>query len=138
MRKPLVRVQVRAVAVVEGGCALFIGNEEKVFGLAIERAVGAAIARFLLGTSTPRPSTHEFIATVLCGLEAKVERVIIDECKREAYGARLISRRAVDGYLVARFALASPWHLSPSELAVRAQSLLGPGSPSPAVLVQQT
>jgi uncharacterized membrane protein len=54
-----------------------------------------------------------------------------------APGARLISRRAVDGYLVARFALASPWHLTPSEIAVRAQSLLGPAPPLPAVLVQQ-
>jgi hypothetical protein len=54
MNKHVVRVQVRAVALVEGGCALFLGKEEKVFGLAIERAVGIAIARFLLGTPTPR------------------------------------------------------------------------------------
>ena len=90
MSKHVVRVQVRAVALIEGGCALFLGNEEKVFGLAIERAVGAAIARFLLGTFTPRPSSHEFIATVLCGLDAKVERVVIHEFKRDAFGARLI------------------------------------------------
>ena len=90
MSKHVVKVQVRAVALIEGGCALFLGNDEKVFGLAIEPAVGAAIARFLLGTSTPRPFTHEFIATVLRGFDVKVERVIIHEFKREAYGARLI------------------------------------------------
>ncbi len=52
-------------------------------------------------------------------------------------GARLISTRAVDGYLVARFSLASPWHLTPGEIAARAQSLLGPAPASTAVLVQQ-
>lgn len=86
----MVRVQVRAVAVIDDGCGLFLGNEEKVIGLAIERSVGAAIARFLLGTSTPRPFSHELITTVLCGFDVKVERVIIHELKREAYGARLI------------------------------------------------
>lgn len=90
MGKPVVRVQVRAVAVIDDGCGLFLGNKEKVFGLAIERPVGAAIARFLLGTSTPRPFTHELITTILCGLHVKVERVIIHELKREAYRARLI------------------------------------------------
>jgi uncharacterized protein len=90
MSKPGVTVQVRAVAVIEDGCGLFLGNEEKVFGLAIDRPVGAAITRFLLGTSTPRPFTHELIATVLCGLDTKVERVVIHELKRETYGARLI------------------------------------------------
>jgi mannosyltransferase len=52
-------------------------------------------------------------------------------------GARLISTRAVDGYLVARFSLASPWHLTPSQIAARAHSLLGPAPASSAVLVQR-
>jgi hypothetical protein len=52
-------------------------------------------------------------------------------------GTRLISTRVVDDYLVARFSLARPWHLRPSEIAVRARSLLGPAPPSSAVLVQR-
>jgi hypothetical protein len=52
-------------------------------------------------------------------------------------GARLIATRTVDGYLVARFSLASPWHLTPSEIAARAQSLLRPAPATSAVLVQQ-
>jgi hypothetical protein len=31
MSKPVVEVQVRAVAAVSGGCAVFLGNEDKVF-----------------------------------------------------------------------------------------------------------
>jgi hypothetical protein len=54
-----------------------------------------------------------------------------------AAGARVISTKTVDGYLVARFSLASPWHLTSSEIAARAQVLLGPAPPAPAVLVQQ-
>ncbi len=51
--------------------------------------------------------------------------------------ARLVSARTVDGYLVARFALASPWNLAPGAIGARAQSLLGPAPAAPAVLVQQ-
>ncbi len=52
-------------------------------------------------------------------------------------GARLIATKTVDGYRVARFALASPWRLTPPEIGVRATSLLGPAPASVAVLVQQ-
>jgi uncharacterized protein len=97
MSKPVVRVQVRAVAVIDDGCGLFLGNKEKVFGLAIERNVGAAIARFLLGTPTVHPCTHELITTVLCGFHVKIERVIIHELKRKAYRARLILSVELEG-----------------------------------------
>jgi uncharacterized membrane protein len=52
-------------------------------------------------------------------------------------GARLIGRRDVDGYLVARFVLARPWVQSPTAIGTRAAALLTAASPLPSVLVQR-
>jgi hypothetical protein len=52
MRKPVVEVQVRAVATASGGCAVFLGNEDKVFVVFVEQSVGAAIARFMQARKT--------------------------------------------------------------------------------------
>jgi hypothetical protein len=52
-------------------------------------------------------------------------------------GARLIASREIDGYLVARFALARPWVLSPATIGARAGALLSAASPQPAVLIQR-
>jgi hypothetical protein len=43
MSKPVVEVQVRAVAAVSGGCAVFLGNEDKVFVMFVDQSVGMAI-----------------------------------------------------------------------------------------------
>ena len=50
MSKPVVEVQVRAVIPTSGGCAVFLGNEEKVFVIFVDQSVGAAIAMFKQGT----------------------------------------------------------------------------------------
>ena len=52
-------------------------------------------------------------------------------------GVRLIGRRSLDGYQAARFALATPWHATPAQLAARAGSLLGPGQSGASVLIQR-
>jgi hypothetical protein len=52
-------------------------------------------------------------------------------------GVRLLSSRTTAGFLVDRFVAAQPWRLTPGAIAARAQSLLGPGPPDPAVLVQR-
>ena len=46
MSNPVVEVQVRDVAATGGGCAVFLGNEEKVFVISVDQSVGAAIAMF--------------------------------------------------------------------------------------------
>jgi len=54
MSKPVVEVQVRAVAAVSEGCAVFLGNENKVFVMFVDQSVGAAITRDAKG-ATPDP-----------------------------------------------------------------------------------
>ena len=90
MSKPVVEVQARAVATTSGGCAVFLGNEEKVFVIFVEESVGAAIAMFMQGTQKARPLTHDLLASILQAFEAKIERVIINDLKRGIYFARLV------------------------------------------------
>jgi bifunctional DNase/RNase len=90
MSKPVVEVQVRAVATTSGGCAVFLGNEEKVFVIFVDQSVGAAITMFMQGTRKERPLTHDLLASILQAFEAKIERIIINDLKRGTYFARLV------------------------------------------------
>jgi uncharacterized protein len=90
MSKPVVEVQVRAVAATSGGCAVFLGNEDKVFVMSVDQSVGMAITMFMQGTPKERPLTHDLLANILRALGAKIERVIVNDLKRGTYFARLV------------------------------------------------
>jgi bifunctional DNase/RNase len=77
MSKPVIEVQIRGLAATSGGCAVFLGNEDKVFVIYVEQSVGLAIAMFKQGTQKERPLTHDLLANILRALEAKIERVIV-------------------------------------------------------------
>ena len=90
MSKPVVEVQVRAVAAVSGGCAVFLGNEDKVFVMFVDQSVGAAITMFMQGTQKERPLTHDLLANVLRALGAKIDRVVVNDLKDGTYFAKLV------------------------------------------------
>ena len=90
MSKPVVEVQVRAVAATSGGCAVFLGNEDKVFVMFVDQSVGRAITMFMQGTQKERPLTHDLLANILRALGAKIERVVVNDLKRSNYFARLV------------------------------------------------
>jgi bifunctional DNase/RNase len=88
--KPVVEVQVRAVAAMSGGCAVFLGNDDKVFVMFVDQTVGAAITMFMQGTQKERPLTHDLLAHVLRALGAKIDRVGVNDLKDDTYFARLV------------------------------------------------
>jgi uncharacterized protein len=90
MSKPVVEVQVRAVAAMSGGRAVFLGNEDKVFVMFVDQTVGAAITMFMQGTQKERPLTHDLLANVLRALGAKIDRVVVNDLKDGTYFARLV------------------------------------------------
>lgn len=90
MQKPVVEVEVKNVLATSAGSAVFLGNEEKVFVIYVDHAVGSAINMFLHGTPKPRPQTHDLFADVLISLGAHVDRVIINDFSDTVYYARLI------------------------------------------------
>jgi len=56
----------QGLAATSGVCAVFLGNEEKVFVIYVEQSVGLAIALFKQGTQKERPLTSEHgkVATI--------------------------------------------------------------------------
>jgi uncharacterized protein len=90
MSKPVVEVHIRAIAATSGGCAVFLGNEDKVFVMFVDQSVGTAITMFMQGTQKERPLTHDLLANILRALGAKIERVIVNDLKRGTYFARLV------------------------------------------------
>ena len=90
MKNDVVPVQIRGILPANSGCALFVGNEEKVFVITVEPQMGAVIGMFLHDTPKERPLTHDLINRIFQGLGVTVERVIITELKNSTYFARLI------------------------------------------------
>ncbi len=86
----VLEIEVRAVLPTSGGCAVFLGTDEKVFVIYVDQTVGAAITMFMRSTPKPRPQTHDLIADILMALGAKVERVVINDFNDGVYYARLI------------------------------------------------
>lgn len=87
---PVVEIQVKAVLPTSGGCAVFLGNARKIFVIYIDHSVGLAISMALRQESRERPQTHELVNTILTGLGAKVDRVVINHFADGVYYARLI------------------------------------------------
>jgi uncharacterized protein len=92
MNKTVIEVQVRAVLPTSGGCAVFIGNNDKVFIIYVDQTVGSAITMFMRDITKERPLTHDLMAHLMTALGAKVERVIINDLKNATYYARTIIR----------------------------------------------
>ena len=90
MSKSVVEVQVRAVAAMGDGCAVFLGNEDKVFVMFVDQSVGAAITMFMEGMQKERPLTHDLLANVLRALGARIDRVVVNDLKDGTYFARLV------------------------------------------------
>src|ERR1700738_2210798 len=88
MNKTVIEVQVRAVLPTSGGCAVFIGNNDKVFIIYVDQTVGSAITMFMRDIAKERPLTHDLMAHLMTALGAKVERVIINDLKKATYYAR--------------------------------------------------
>lgn len=90
MHKTVILVQVRALIPTSEGCAVFLGDDEKVIVIYIDQSVGAAIGMFLGAVDKERPLTHDLIGHLLTALGARVERVIVNDLKNGTYFGRLI------------------------------------------------
>lgn len=90
MKNDVVPVQIRGILPANSGCALFVGNDEKIFVINVEQQMGQVIGMFLRGTQKERPLTHDLIKSVFKGFGITVERVVITELKNSTYYARLI------------------------------------------------
>jgi bifunctional DNase/RNase len=90
VNKSAIPVQIRALIPTNAGTAVFLGNDEKVFTIYIDQAIGTAISLYLNCVEKERPLTHDLLANVLTSLGAKVERVVINDFRSGIYYGRLI------------------------------------------------
>lgn len=90
MKNDVVPVQIRGILPANSGCALFVGNDEKVFVINVEPQMGTVIGMFLRETPKERPLTHDLMQSIFKGFGINVERVVITELKNSTYFARLI------------------------------------------------
>jgi bifunctional DNase/RNase len=90
MKHDVVPVQIRGILPANSGCALFVGNDKKVFVINVEPQMGAVIGMFLRDTPKERPLTHDLINRMFQGFGINVERVVITDLKNSTYFARLI------------------------------------------------
>ena len=80
----------KAAIPTNGGCAVFLGTDEKVFVIYIDQMVGAAIMMFMRDVAKERPQTHDLFAHALEALGAKVQRIVINDARDGVYFGRLI------------------------------------------------
>ena len=90
MKNDVLPVEIRGILPANSGCAIFVGNEQKVFVIQVEHNMGAIIGMFLRDTPKERPLTHDLMNSVFKGFNITVERAIITEMKASTYYARLI------------------------------------------------
>ncbi len=90
MKSEVLPVEIRGILPNQTGCAIFVGNDTKVFAITVEHTMGAIIGMFLRDTPKERPLTHDLINNIFKGLNVTIERVVITELKNSTYFARLI------------------------------------------------
>lgn len=88
--KEVLQISIKAIVPTANGCALFLGDEKKVFVIYTDPLVGNAIQRLIQGEKHERPLTHDLMGMLLTGLGAKVDRVIINDLKGSTYYGRMI------------------------------------------------
>ena len=93
MKNEVVPVQIRGILPANSGCAIFVGNDEKVFVIQVEHNLGAVIGMFLRDQPKERPLTHDLLVNVFKGFGITVERVVITELKNSTFFARLILKQ---------------------------------------------
>jgi hypothetical protein len=90
MKSDVLPIEIRGILPANSGCAIFVGNSQKVFVIQVEHNMGAVIGMFLRDTPKERPLTHDLMNNIFKGFNVTIERVVITELKNSTYFARLI------------------------------------------------
>ncbi len=92
MPNDVVTVTVKGVMPTANGCAVFLGNEDKTFVIYVDHSVGNAIQMTLNGVKKERPLTHDLIGSILLGLGAQLEHVVVNDAREGTFFARILLR----------------------------------------------
>jgi len=92
MLKDCVQVKIKGITPTQNGCAVFLGDEGKTFVIYVDTSVGSAIQLTLNGIKRERPLTHDLIGSILLGLEATIEHIVINDVSHMTFFARILMR----------------------------------------------
>ncbi len=90
MQNDVVAVTIKGIMPAANGCAVFLGTDEKTFVIYVDHFVGNTIQRTLGGERRERPSTHDLIGSLLLGLGAKLDHVVINDVSNSTFFARIL------------------------------------------------
>jgi bifunctional DNase/RNase len=79
MNTDIVVITIKAIVPTANGCAVFLGNDEKTFVIYVDHFVGNAIKMSLDGVKKERPLTHDLIGSILLGLGAQLDHIVIND-----------------------------------------------------------
>jgi bifunctional DNase/RNase len=92
MQNDVVTVTIKGVLPTPNGCAVFLGNDFKVFVIYVDHFVGNAIQMTLSGVKKERPLTHDLIGSMLLGLGAQLDHIVVNDARDSTFFARVILR----------------------------------------------
>jgi bifunctional DNase/RNase len=92
MQADVVAVTIKGVMPTANGCAVFLGGDDKTFVIYVDHSVGNAIQMTLNGVKRERPLTHDLIGSILLGLDAKLDHVVINDVNDGTFFARILLR----------------------------------------------
>jgi bifunctional DNase/RNase len=90
MKNDVVAATIKGVMPTANGCAVFLGDEAKTFVIYVDHSVGNAIQMTLNGVKKDRPLTHDLIGSVLLGLGASLEHIVINDAREGTFFARIL------------------------------------------------
>jgi bifunctional DNase/RNase len=92
MSKETQLVTVKGAMPTANGCAVFLGHESKAFVIYVDHSVGNSIRMTLDGVKKERPLTHDLIGSILLGLGATLDHVVINDAREGTFYARILLR----------------------------------------------
>ena len=92
MKSDVVPVSIKGVMPTANGCAVFLGNDDKTFVIYVDHSVGNAIQMTLSGVKKDRPLTHDLIGSLLLGLGAQLDHVVVNDAREGTFFARILLR----------------------------------------------
>lgn len=93
MQNDVIVVTIKAVVPTANGCAVFLGNEDKTFVIYVDHFVGNAIQMSLNVPKKERPGrplTHDLIGSMLLGLGAQIDHVVVNDVTDGTFFARIL------------------------------------------------
>ena len=92
MQNDVVTVSIKGVIPAPNSFAVFLGTDAKAFVIYVDHFVGNAIQMTLDGIKKERPLTHDLIGSMLLGLGARLDYIVINDARESTFFARIILR----------------------------------------------